>query len=308
MFRPSLFVAIFCLVASCHAAETVLLLNETAAAPILTNVLLTSNASSQVLADDASSNVTANGTGESTSLVASNIGRSLNVLQTPGSIHTATGSASSTGSIAIILVSLIVVAAIITIIIAALFVMRHRFNSWKLTGGNKSTGGDDAEGDCSNEKLTGGADGHNMAENEPATVVVSTENECALTSVENTQAMAQIESSSAAPVVSSANVAEVAKNIEEAVACSETPLLTTTTEVVTEPVTVVTPATEPATAVESIATPAVLTEQVTSSSSLIANVLSDLSESVVCKLASTNKSPVKSDDPEKQPLNEPESQ
>jgi hypothetical protein len=286
MFKLSILAIVLFFAALCRAESS---LNESVvvSTPILTNVLL---ANVTVVSD---LNVTANGTVVNGS-VASNIGRSLNVLQTPGSIHTATGSASSTSSIVIILVSLIVVACIITIIIAALFVMRHRFNSWRLTGGNKSSVDAENEGDSSNEKLT--TEAQTAAETTEQAVVV-TENEC-ITSVENKQAIAQIESVSV-PVASEANTEQVAKNIEEAVACTETPLLTTV-ETVQEPATTVT-TTE--TVVE--AAP-VVTEQV-SSTSLIANVLSELSESVVSKLA-TSKSPVKSDDPEKQPLNEPEQQ
>jgi hypothetical protein len=191
-------------------------------------------------------------------------------------------------------------------IVAALFVMRHRFSSWRLTalGGGKNANGDaENEGDSSNDKLT--TESATKEEVDAVIVVPATavtENEC-LTSVENKQAIAQIESvtTAAAPISSATNVEEVAKSIEEAVACSETPLLTTETVVET-------PVVAEAEAVILAETPI---EPQVSSSSLIANVLNDLSESVVSKLASTGKSPAKctvSDDPEKQPLNGPDQQ
>ena len=151
--------------------------------------------------------------------------------------------------------------------------------------GKSTMDAENNEAASSSDALTGQVESNvqPVAELVPATVLTESVNEC-LTSVENKHA--------AFDQIDAAKQEQVTKQIEEAVACSETPLLTATAETV---------ACADAVPSQVAASPAVVTEQV-SSTSLIVNVLNELSESVVCKLAA------KDDDPEKQPLNSVETQ
>lgn len=210
---------------------------------------------------------------------ASNVGKSMHVVPTAGSTFTSTASSStSTTSIVIILVSLIAVACVITAIIAALFVMRRRFNFWRLDNGeNGKNDTVDVE--------TNSSENNEVAEkSEAQEQKVVSENENLLT-VENTQAISQLENNN---VVIGENANEQVKTTTET-----TTIITTTT--------VVTGTVENSENVTVAEQKTVLPEQ-TSSTSLIANVLNDLSESVVARLAA--RSPTKSDDSEKQPLNQ----
>jgi len=215
-----------------------------------------------------------------------NAGRSMNILPQPDSSHTSTGSSSSTSSLVAIAISLIAVICVVVVIVAALFVMRQRFSFWRNMANSNGAGSEtktDAENNGSSgaqlEAEKGVATATDSVDGQQVAIVNESESE-ALTSVENKLAVVKIE---AVPVV------EVT---------SETPLLTKASENIAEAVVDATVVTNE---VVAPATNAAIPEQ-TSSTSLIANVLNELSESVVAKLA-TSKSPVKSDDPEKQPLN-----
>lgn len=219
-------------------------------------------------------------------------GRSMNILPQPGSSLTSTATSTSSSSIVVILVSLIVVACVIALIVAALFVMRRRFDFLRLNGsGKQASDVENVEGGADEKLVADAAQAVDTVDAvvKPAEVVVSEVAETAkvgeentaavvasenLTSVENTQAVVQVDANVVEPAVVN-KVEEVAAVVEPVVE-----------SVVPAPVVA--------------ATPAVVTEQV-SSTSLIANVLSDLSESVVSKLT---KPVVESEvDPEKQPLN-----
>jgi hypothetical protein len=189
--------------------------------------------------------------------------------------NAAATTASNTSNLVVILVSLIVVACIIVIIIGALFVMRRRFDLWRGMGGNKSLNNEKTIDDGETGELKTDEQQQQSGEN-----VVSNVNEQEngmpdnLTSIDNKQAVVQVEANSENAQVN------VEKPGEENMVQKQAPV--SVTEQQTENV-----------------------DQISkqkSSTSVIANVLNELSESVVAKL-STSKSPVKSEDPEKQPLN-----
>lgn len=194
-------------------------------------------------------------------------------------------SSSSTGSsstLILIMVSLVVVSCIIAIILTALFVMRRRFTIWRLNGSKSNSNGcnDGANGVLTNNTSSSDEEAKCEAINEkdsnaiqvPENNTNTNTEENQLTSVENKEAMEKI---------TSQEEQTTEQPVQEAQATSEPQQATTTNTN--------------------------LNEQ-NSSSSLIVNVLNELSESVASKLAT--KSPAKSSsnlntvvDPEKQPLN-----
>ncbi len=140
-------------------------------------------------------------------------------------------------------VLIFILAAIVGVIVTALFVMRNRFSTWRLDR-SKSNPGDAEEG--------------GKAE-------LETQSPAEAKAEEKEQASA----ASDAPLINKDEVTAETPVVEES----------TSVVVVVEQVESVTPAGK---------------EVVTSSSSLIVNVLNELSESVACKLESL--------DPEKEPL------
>lgn len=213
--------------------------------------------------------------------------------------------APSSLSLMVILISLVAVAFIIAGILTALFVMKRRFSILRINGSK----GNDCSNDGANGMLTNGgsssgsssetASTHekcieiNEKEKEALTsAVADTKNE--LVSVENPQAELPTPAATQdAVLVDLATTKEAEPEKKEAVVVeveSKPVEIVVAAEVVAAEGAVVEPV--PAVVVEATTT------VVTSSSSLIANVLNELSESVVSKLQGTV-----SEDPEKQPLN-----
>jgi len=154
--------------------------------------------------------------------------------------------------------------------------MRRRFDLWRGMGGNKSLNNektiDDGEtGELRTDKQQQQQSGENVVSNVNEQEDGMPEN---LTSIDNKQAVVQVE-------LNTENVQVIIEKPNEVNMVQQQ-----------APVSVTEQQTE---SVDQIA-------RQKSSTSVIANVLNELSESVVAKL-STSKSPVKSDDPEKQPLN-----
>lgn len=223
------------------------------------NETATTISSEPVVQPNATSNIT----------IVNNVARSMNVMPQPAasSHQTTTANVSGGSSVLVICVSLAVVVCAVGLIAGALFVMRKHFNFLKLGGSGVTTGTEEkAEEGSANEPVTSSSNDQLTKPavqevNENAAAPVAAEN---LTSVENKQAIEQIESGKS--------------EAEEANA--ETPLLSgENQQAVVESV-----------AEEVKKSGETVTEQV-SSTSLIANVLNDLSESVVAKLS---KSPAKS--------------
>jgi flagellar basal body-associated protein FliL len=200
-------------------------------------------------------------------------------------------SGASNFTTLVILISLIVVACIAAAIISAIFIMKRRFSSWRI---NSSKAGAETGEDAEN----GDAKCTEVNEKEAEVkkeATVETTNEQA--PVETVEAKQDAVVSAEAPVV--AEVVEktqelttqvVVEQVEQPQASpsSESPLI----EEQPQAQTVV--AEQPAVVVEAGVEPAVVNANTQSSTSLIANVLSELSESVASKLQT---------DPEKQPLN-----
>lgn len=194
-------------------------------------------------------------------------------------VVTPAGNNSGALSLPIIFVLIFIMASIVGIIVTALFVMRRRFSTWRLT--TNDTKEVDAETGTKDE--TKGAD--KDVKSEEATTAVKTETETAAPTVDTNQE--GDEQKQASPSSNAPLIAESAEAVPEA-----------KTETVAE-----TKTEEAETKVEEA--PAKPTEQVTSSSSLIVNVLNELSESVACKLAGEvvpvteeEKEPLKSEDTE----------
>lgn len=204
-----------------------------------------------------------------------------------GRILMPTNASSSSLSLPIILVLIFIMASIVGIIVTALFVMRRRFSTWRLNG-SKSSPDDNPEQGGLTEKdtkdevktetvvqKTSEVEGEVKEEKAKDTVEVTVE-----TTVDTNQGEAkegQASPSSASPLINADEVKTEEKTNEPAA-----------TEVKSEEVTKSTEETKPEVPAK---------EQVTSSSSLIVNVLNELSESVACKLAGEV-----SADPEKEPL------
>lgn len=177
---------------------------------------------------------------------------------------------SSAGlSMPVMLVLIFVIASIVGVIVTALFVMRRRFSTWRLdlnnsktskTGGTPDPEAGDVKTDIKSEE---------KVSDEAETKKESTEEtkEVPTTIDTNTQGSETTKDGQSSP-------------------SSNSPLINNTEVTKTEAA----PVTEETT---------LKVDQITSSSSLIVNVLNELSESVACKLAGEANA-----DPEKEPLNE----
>lgn len=193
----------------------------------------------------------------------------------------------------IILISLIVVACIAAAIISAIFIMKRRFSSWRIN--SSKTGEATAE-----DVETGDAKCTEVNEKCEAKVETANEQtEKVETSDEKGEIKQEVVVSTETPVEKTEVIVEQVANVEQSQASpsSESPLIEEQPQqtVAAEPVAIVAEAAEPT--VEAVANP-----NSQSSTSLIANVLNELSESVACKLQ-TSKDET---DPEKQPLNKEE--
>jgi hypothetical protein len=244
-------------------------------------------------------------------------------------IKTATNNGASSLSIMVISISLVAVAFVIAGIITALFVMKRRFSILRING-SKGDDGNNNDG-AANGMLTTGSDSSSTSGRNSETV--STSDKCIeinekekevlasalkeaatdepeLICVENKQAVMPV-SANELVTVASVDSCKKVETIEADVANigSNEELIPKEEKVVeavgTDGVLIVPEGELVNTAVDSVEVPiitdmAVATtlpiETTTSSSSLIANVLNELSESVVSKLQASN-------DPEKQPLN-----
>lgn len=162
-------------------------------------------------------------------------------------------------SLPIILVLIFIMASIVGIIVTALFVMRRRFSTWRLT--TNDTKEVDAETGTKDETK----EAEKGVKSEEAATAVKTETETAAPTIDTNQE--GDEQKQASPSSNAPLIAESAEAVPEAK--TETVVETKTEEAETK-------------ADEAPVKP---TEQVTSSSSLIVNVLNELSESVACKLA-----------------------
>jgi len=222
--------------------------------------------------------------------------------------------APSSLSLMVILISLVAVAFIIAGILTALFVMKRRFSILRINGSK----GNDCSNDGANGMLTTGSGSSsetgsthekcieiNEKEKEALATAVNVvetkaiENEALekneLVSVENTQAVLPVaDTCQEAILVDLANKEVVQEKEEE-----EVKVVSQSVEIVAVPSVVDVDGELKNTVVESTVEAALVpSATVTSSSSLIANVLNELSESVVSKLQGTI-----NEDPEKQPLN-----
>lgn len=191
-------------------------------------------------------------------------------------VVTPAGNNSGALSLPIILVLIFIMASIVGIIVTALFVMRRRFSTWRLT--TNDTKEVDAETGTKVETKECEKD----VKAEEATTAVKTETETAAPTVDTNQE--GDEQKQASPSSNAPLIAESGEAVTEAK--TETAAETKTEEAETK--------------VEETQAPVKPTEQVTSSSSLIVNVLNELSESVACKLAG-EVAPVTEE--EKEPLN-----
>lgn len=224
------------------------------------------------------------------------------------SINNPQASSSSSSTLILILVSLVVVSCIIAIVLTALFVMRRRFTIWRLNGSKSNSNGcnDGAHGVLTNTSSSeNGSEINekdpNLLKNTETVQVQENQNESLITSVENKEAMLQLNQNQIpTSEAGHANEAvEINKNELEVVKEGEKVAQTIGLEMNQD---------QEQQQVNNANSNAhhTLTEQ-SSSTSLIVNVLNELSESVASKLAS--KSPGKSTsnlntvDPEKQPLN-----
>lgn len=205
-------------------------------------------------------------------------------------------NASNSGlSLPIILVLIFIIASIVGIIVVSLFVMRRRFSTWRLNG-SKSSPNDAENGGLTENKEEAAGDTVDAAiVIDKKTVVEEVKDEklesekvsdeLKPTTVDTTnqtveEKTGQVSPSSNSPLI---NDTEATESVETAaVKLTETE----TTEKTEEPL-----------KKDESSKPPI--EQVTSSSSLIVNVLNELSESVACKLAGDVSAPV---DPEKEPL------
>lgn len=205
-------------------------------------------------------------------------------------------NASSSGlSLPIILVLIFIIASIVGIIVVSLFVMRRRFSTWRLNGSKSSPDNDAENGGLTENKEDTAADtvdGAVVTEKKTAAEEVKTNesesekvsDELKPTTVDTTNQDVEEKTGQASPSSNSPLI-----NDSETVESTETPVAKTETETPEK--------TEEPIKNEESSKPAI--EQVTSSSSLIVNVLNELSESVACKLAGDVTAAV---DPEKEPL------
>lgn len=185
-------------------------------------------------------------------------------------------NSAPTLSLPIILVLIFILASIVGIIVTALFVMRRRFSTWRLDSSKPCPNGDGESGDLTENIINK----ESLAEKTEATTKAETLDE-------KPEVVKEAETTPTPTTIETAQP-EAAQEAQ-ASPTSASPLINQEEQVKPEPTTIVD---EPA---KSSATPQ--PEQVTSSSSLIVNVLNELSESVACKLAGEVTS-----DPEKEPL------
>lgn len=204
-------------------------------------------------------------------------------------------ASSGTLSLPIILVLIFIMASIVGIIVTALFVMRRRFSTWRLDGtktspdDNPEQGGltekdikDEVKTDLVDEKAQVKTSDTVEADTNEEKATAATTEATVTTTVDTNQPEAkdgQASPSSASPLINETDEAKTEEKSNEVEAKVEE--VAKTTEETT---------------VQSNDVP--IKEQVTSSSSLIVNVLNELSESVACKLAGEVNA-----DPEKEPLN-----
>ena len=214
-------------------------------------------------------------------------GRIINPSQNSNSVTAvATNGLSLTVVIALIAVVLVVVTAIIA---SALFVMRRRFSTWRLNG--------DAGNDS---KAMPGSDSTETKEQE-------SKEQCAIEINEKDHELAkQVSLAADAPV----SITIENGHANEAVSDSQSEKLEQNEQQQASPSSS-SPLIEKSDEVQAIVDTE-LKEQVTSSSSLIVNVLNELSESVACKLDASAHSPAAKsthnvvDSAESQPLNKDE--
>lgn len=214
-------------------------------------------------------------------------GRIINPSQNSNNVTAvATNGLSLTVVIALIAVVLVVVTAIIA---SALFVMRRRFSTWRLNG--------DAGNDS---KAMPGSDSTETKEQE-------SKEQCAIEINEKDHELAkQVSLAADAPV----SITIENGHANEAVSDSQSEKLEQNEQQQASPSSS-SPLIEKSDEVQAIVDTE-LKEQVTSSSSLIVNVLNELSESVACKLDASAHSPAAKsthnvvDSAESQPLNKDE--
>jgi len=193
-------------------------------------------------------------------------------------------------SLPLILILIFVLASIVGVIVTALFVMRRRFSTWRLDSSKVETKNQDLE-----DGTTKKPDATDSA-TETKETITTTETEAPTVdtklNTENEQSTEQLSPSSNSPLINEADKLTETTNKEQ----TETePAKKEVTESEQSNV----PATE-STTDEKATTEEVqrVPEQITSSSSLIVNVLNELSESVATKLACE----INNADPEKEPL------
>lgn len=210
-------------------------------------------------------------------------------------------ASSGTLSLPIILVLIFIMASIVGIIVTALFVMRRRFSTWRLDGtktspdDNPEQGGltekdikDEVKTDLVDEKAQVKTSDTVEADTNEEKATAGTTEATVTTTVDTNQPEAkdgQASPSSASPLINETGEAKTEEKSNEVDAKVETEAKVEEVAKTTEETTV-----------QSNDVP--IKEQVTSSSSLIVNVLNELSESVACKLAGEVNA-----DPEKEPLN-----
>jgi len=196
-------------------------------------------------------------------------------------------------SMAVVIALIAIVTVVVSaIIISAVFIMKRRFSIWRLNG------------DGSDSKATGTEEIKESSDNKDTTEV-----KCEEVNEKDPEVAKQVALAAEQPVSVSVENAQTEQTIEnkteeiaqQASPSSSSPLIEKTEE--TEQVTP-----QPT---QQQSEPE-LKEQVTSSSSLIVNVLNELSESVACKLASAHSPAAKSthsntvETTESQPLNKEE--
>lgn len=197
---------------------------------------------------------------------------------------------ASSVSLPLILILIFVLASIVGVIVTALFVMRRRFSTWRLDSSKTETKNQDLE-----DGITKKPDATDSP-TETKETVTTTETEAPTVNTklntENEQSTEQLSPSSNSPLINEAEKLTETTNKEQ----TETePAKKEVTESEQSNV----PATESTTEEkETIEEVQRVPEQITSSSSLIVNVLNELSESVATKLACE----INNADPEKEPL------
>lgn len=254
------------------------------------------------------------------------------------SISAVSAPSSSLSVTLLILVSLVVVSCIVALILTALFVMRRRFSIWRLNGARSNDSANCNDG--ANGVLTNGSESGSISDssnskcvaievdetgNKKNTDAVDQIDGCLMNSVENKQAMQAIENQTSAEpnsTIEDCAAGTGTEKISQGSPSSVSPLIDTNKDQEMITPTADTNATNVVAAQDAAIVVAAgenkvmdkekeegeMDEKVSqpqqSSSSLIVNVLSELSESVASKLIAA-KSPSKSalNDPEKEPLN-----